>query len=67
MQGLGYERYEAYGADFGAGVATVMALDDPDAMIGLHVSNLEIAPYTGPRSRPLSEAERTYIERNKAW
>ncbi len=67
MRGLGYERYGAQGGDFGAGVATFMALDDPRPMIGIHLSNLEIPPYTGPGSRPLSEAEKTYLERNEAW
>jgi pimeloyl-ACP methyl ester carboxylesterase len=67
MHGLGYERYGAQGGDFGAGVATFMALDDPKPMIGVHLSNLEIPPYTGPGSRPLSEAERTYLKRNEEW
>ena len=57
MRGLGYERYGAQGGDFGAGVATFMALTDPEPMIGVHLSNLEIAPYTGPGARPLSAAE----------
>jgi hypothetical protein len=35
MRGLGYVRYGAGGGDFGAGVATWMALDDPAPMIGL--------------------------------
>jgi pimeloyl-ACP methyl ester carboxylesterase len=67
MRGLGYERYGAQGGDFGAGVATFMALDDPQPMLGLHLSNLEIPPYTGPGSRPLSEAERAYLEENQRW
>lgn len=67
MRGLGYERYGAHGGDFGAGVATFMALDDPAPMLGIHLSNLEISPYTGPGSWPLSAAERTYLERNQAW
>ncbi len=67
MRGLGYERYGAQGGDFGAGVATFMALDDPKAMLGVHLNNLEVPPYTGPGSRPLSEAERTYLRRNEAW
>ena len=53
MRGLGYERYGAQGGDFGAGVATFMALTDPEPMIGVHLSNLEITPYTGPGARPL--------------
>jgi pimeloyl-ACP methyl ester carboxylesterase len=66
MRGLGYERYGAQGGDFGAGITTFMALNNPKPMIGVHLSNLEIAPYTGPGSRPLSAAERTYRERNEA-
>ena len=67
MRGLGYERYGAQGGDFGAGVSTYMALTDPGAMRGVHLSNLEIAPYTGPGSRPLSAAEQVYRERNEAF
>lgn len=67
MRGLGYERYGAQGGDFGAGVATLMALDDPQPLIGIHLSNLELSPYIGPGSRPLSEAEATYLECSDAW
>src|SRR5213596_595576 len=67
MNGLGYERYGAQGGDFGAGITTFMALNNPKPMIGVHLSNLEIARYTGPGSRPLSAAERTYSERNEAF
>jgi hypothetical protein len=42
MQGLGYQRYGAAGGDFGAGVATFMALDDPERLLGIHLSNLEV-------------------------
>jgi len=67
MHGLGYERYGAQGGDFGAGVITFMALDDPKPMIGVHLSNLEIAPYTGSGARSLSAAERTYRNRNEEF
>lgn len=67
MHGLGYTRYGAGGGDFGAGVATFMALDDPAPLLGLHLSNLELTPYTGPLSRPLSEAERRYLARSEAF
>jgi pimeloyl-ACP methyl ester carboxylesterase len=67
MRGLGYERYGAQGGDFGAGIATFMALRNPQPMIGVHLSNLEIAPYTGTGARPLSSAEKTYRERNEAF
>jgi pimeloyl-ACP methyl ester carboxylesterase len=67
MRRLGYQRYGAQGGDFGAGVATFMALDDPEPVIGVHLSNLEVAPYTGPGARPLSEAELAYLAENQRW
>jgi pimeloyl-ACP methyl ester carboxylesterase len=67
MRGLGYESYGAHGGDFGAGVATYMALDDPGTMLGIHLSTAEIPPYTGPGSRPLSADESRYVEQNDRW
>lgn len=67
MRSLGYERYGAHGGDFGAAVSTFMALDDPEPMIGLHLANLDNAPYTGPGSRPLSEAEEAYVAARQRW
>ena len=48
MQDLGYDRYAAGGGDFGAGVATFMALNNPEPMIGIHLTNIDNTPYTGP-------------------
>ena len=36
-------------------------------MIGLHLSNLDNDPYTGPGSRPLTGAERTYMAEHQRW
>jgi pimeloyl-ACP methyl ester carboxylesterase len=67
MRGLGYQRYAAGGGDFGSSVATFLGRDHPDSVIGIHLSTLEVTPYTGPESRPLSEAERAYVEHNQRW
>ncbi len=67
MRGLGYERYGAQGGDFGAAVATFTALSDPKPLLGIHLSNLELAPFTGPGSRPLSEGERAYLAQYQRW
>ena len=67
MGGLGYERYGAGGGDFGAGVTTLMALDEPRRMIGIHLSNLELSPWMGEGSRPLSSAERAYLAQRQRW
>jgi len=64
MSGLGYSRYGAGGGDFGAGVATFMATDDPGPVIGIHLTNFEIAPSV---EGPLSAAESAYLATNEAW
>jgi pimeloyl-ACP methyl ester carboxylesterase len=67
MRGLGYDRYAAGGGDFGAGVATLLALDEPQSLIGIHLSNLELSPYLGEGSRPLSAEERVYLAQKRQW
>lgn len=67
MHGLGYSRYGAHGTDWGSAVTTFMALDDPGPMLGIHLGNLDLDPYTGPGSRPLSEAERAYLDQYQRW
>jgi pimeloyl-ACP methyl ester carboxylesterase len=67
MGRLGYERYGAHGNDFGSAVTTFMALDRPRALLGIHLTNLDISPYTGPGSPPLSEAESAYIDQTESW
>ena len=67
MQGLGYERYGAHGGDFGAAVATYMALSQPDRVIGIHLSTPEMRPYTGPGSPPLSLEEQSYLDNVARW
>ena len=51
MQGLGYERYGAGGGDWGAAVTTYMALEAPERLLGIHLSNLDNAP---PPTPPLT-------------
>jgi pimeloyl-ACP methyl ester carboxylesterase len=67
MRGLRYERYGTGGSDFGSGVATFMALDDPQPLLGLYLTNLELSPYTGPGSRALSAAEQAYLAQAEQW
>jgi pimeloyl-ACP methyl ester carboxylesterase len=67
MQGLGYERYGACGGDFGAGVATYMALADPARMTGIHLSTPEVSPYLGPGSAPVTARERAYLDHVDRW
>jgi pimeloyl-ACP methyl ester carboxylesterase len=67
MQNLGYPRYGAGGSDFGSGIATFMAFSHPERLIGLHLTNLELSPYLGPGSPPLSDAEQMFLDQSRRW
>jgi pimeloyl-ACP methyl ester carboxylesterase len=67
MSELGYSRYGASGYDFGAGVTTILALDHPKSVIGIHLTTLEsdLAPVVDDAE--LSDAERSYLAVNRRW
>lgn len=67
MLELGYARYAAGGYDFGSGVTTILALDHPESIIGIHLTTLEsdIAPVV--EDSKLSDAERAYLAVNNKW
>ena len=67
MRGLGYERYGAGGGDWGAGVATFLGMDFPDELLGVHLTNVEIAPYIDEAKQPRSDAERAYEAQVERW
>jgi pimeloyl-ACP methyl ester carboxylesterase len=67
MHGLGYERYGAGGGDFGAGVATYMAIENPAPIIGIHLTTPELWPPTGEGTRSLTEAESAYVAQVRQW
>ena len=67
MSELGYSRYGAAGNDFGSGVSTLLAMDHPESVIGLHLTTLEsdIAPKV--EDAELSDAERSYLAVSRGW
>ncbi|MGH2550709.1 MAG: epoxide hydrolase family protein [Thermomicrobiales bacterium] len=67
MRRLGYKRYGAGGGDFGSAVSTFMALDHPEPLLGIHLTNLDLSPHTGAGSRPLSATEEQYLDKNNQW
>jgi pimeloyl-ACP methyl ester carboxylesterase len=65
MGELGYVSYGAGGGDFGAGVATFMAIEHPRSVIGLHLTTPELTPAVDDAE--LSEAERAYLAVRLSW
>jgi pimeloyl-ACP methyl ester carboxylesterase len=67
---LGYGRFGVRGGDVGAGVTAWLAVDRPDLVAGIHVSDVVrpwIGPGTGTGSPPLTDAERRFLEEERAW
>ena len=66
---LGYGRFAAHGGDVGRGVTHRLALYRPDALVGIHLTDV---PYVDPAAfaedaPDLSEVERDYAERVRRW
>jgi pimeloyl-ACP methyl ester carboxylesterase len=66
MWELGYDRFGAGGGDFGSGIAAHMALQSPDRLIGLHLTNIEIGPEREGKS-PLTSAEEAFLAERADW
>lgn len=64
---LGYSRYAAGGYDFGSGVTTVLALDHPESVIGIHLTTIESDLTPMVDDSELSDDERAYLAVNRQW
>ena len=60
---LGYEHYAAQGGDWGALVASALALRHPECVIGLHLNMQGYRAKTGGDARPLDEEEKAWLAR----
>ena len=67
---LGYRYYGAHGGDIGASVTARLAALYPRSVLGIHltsVSGSAIVRYLGPGARPISDAERTFLDWQARW
>lgn len=69
MKGLGYDRFAAYGSDWGADVTTNLARYFPQHLIGIFLTTTDIAwPEPIPEASGLSQAEKDFLVRwEKRW
>jgi pimeloyl-ACP methyl ester carboxylesterase len=69
MDLLGYDRFGAQGGDWGASVATRLALNAPGRIAGIHLNYLpgSYRPPLGPATDPLSGAEAAFLAACDRW
>ncbi|MDQ2978609.1 MAG: epoxide hydrolase [Acidobacteriota bacterium] len=63
---LGVARFGARGGDIGSGVTAWLAVDRPDLVAGIHVSDV-LRPDLSTGSPPLSDAEKRFLEQERTW
>ena len=68
-EGLGLRRFGLHSTGAGAFVAGWIALDHPEAVIGLHTHDPALMPPPdfGPGSPPLTDAETDFQKRSREW
>lgn len=69
MSALGYGRFAAQGGDFGASVATLLALRHPQRIIGIHLNYIpgSYRPDLTPPAPPLSPEEEAFLADAAVW
>lgn len=68
MDGLGYPRFGVHTYDVGRSIMSMLLRTDARRIIGYHTSEPgNPAPYLGPGSAPLTDAERAYMEIQRRW
>jgi pimeloyl-ACP methyl ester carboxylesterase len=64
---LGYRRFAAQGGDWGSGVTRQLALDFPESLVGIHLTDVPAWMYVNDPPPDLSEAERSYLVEVQNW
>lgn len=65
MRRLGYERYGTQGGDWGAGISTAVAAQQPDRVVGVHLNYLPTPPRDD--AGPLSAEDARRLEATKRY
>ena len=67
MAQLGYDQYFAHGGDWGSSITEQLALNYPDNILGIHLTDLPFHHLFTVPETDLSEAEKKYLETGKQW
>ena len=65
MSHLGYQRFFVQGGDWGAGIATWLARDHPDRLIGMHLNY--IPGSYAPDADDLTQEEQAFLRARDEW
>lgn len=63
---LGYNSYVAQGGDWGSLIASWLGVDQPDAVMAIHINMMGLRPYTGHGSAPIDSDEAQWLDQARA-
>ncbi|MCH7738108.1 MAG: epoxide hydrolase [Chloroflexi bacterium] len=67
-ENLGYPKFAAQGGDIGGGVTARLGFAHADTLYGIHLTSItRPAPYLGPGSKPVTEAEQALVTQRGKW
>ena len=64
---LGYPRFAAHGGDWGSSITEQLAFTHPDALVGIHLTDVPYHHLFTIKPDDLSPAEQNYLEAGKTW
>jgi pimeloyl-ACP methyl ester carboxylesterase len=67
MKALGYKQFLVHGGDLGSGVAEQLAIQFPDRVMGMHLTDVPFQHLFSLRPEQLSPAEKAWMQAGQKW
>ena len=64
---LGYKKYFAHGGDWGSSITEQLAVKNPSSVLGIHLTDIPFRHLFSIPEGELTESEKKYLEKGKAW
>jgi pimeloyl-ACP methyl ester carboxylesterase len=64
---LGYRKYFAHGGDWGSSITEQLAVNNPDNLLGIHLTDIPYHHLFAIPPKDLTEAEKKYLEAGQKW
>jgi pimeloyl-ACP methyl ester carboxylesterase len=67
MKELGYTKFIAHGGDWGSSITEQLALNYPESLLGIHLTDVPFRHLFTMKPEDMSEAEKKFLEAGRQW
>ena len=67
MRELGYKQFMVHGGDLGSSIAEQLAIGFPEAVLGIHLTDVPYMHFYSLKPEELTEPEKKYIQAGQQW